>query len=105
MVPSLLCWFMLMKILAGNDLNSISEMKTFKDAKFKIKDLGSLKYFLGLEVTRFSKCISLCQRKYALDILQDSEFLTAKLVAFPMEQNVKFSNLNIFSKILLVIKD
>lgn len=81
-------------ILASNDLNSISELKTFLDNKFRIKDLGNLKYFLWLEVARSSKSITLCQRKYALDILQDSGFLAVKSVAFPMEQNVKFSKLD-----------
>jgi hypothetical protein len=33
---------------------------------------GSAKYFLGLEIAQSSKGISLCQRKYALEILEDS---------------------------------
>ena len=38
---------------------------------FEVKDLGRLKYFLGIEVARCGKGIALCQRKYTLDLLYD----------------------------------
>lgn len=37
-------------ILVGNDLSMIIDFKAVIDKKFKIKDLGQLKYFLGLKV-------------------------------------------------------
>lgn len=58
---------------------------------FGIKDLGQLKYFLGLEVTRSNVGLSICQRKFTLDILTDSGFLGAKPVRTPIEQNLKLN--------------
>lgn len=37
-------------ILAGNSLEEFARIKSILDISFKIKDLGKLKYFLGLEV-------------------------------------------------------
>ena len=73
--------------LTRNDPKCIHELKTLLDAKFGLEDLGSLKYFLGLEVARSDKRISLNQRKYALEILQDTSHLGSRLVKTPMEQN------------------
>lgn len=37
-------------ILTGNHLEEINFVKSFLDQQFKIKDLGEVKFFLGLEV-------------------------------------------------------
>ena len=39
-------------IITGNDMASISLLKSFLHGQFHTKDLGMLKYFLGIEVMR-----------------------------------------------------
>lgn len=56
-----------------------------------MKDLGHLKYFLGLEDARNKSGFYVCQRKYALDIISETGLLGAKPVDFPMEQNHKLA--------------
>ena len=70
-------------ILIGNSPFEITSIKQLLHHKFCIKDLGKLKYFLGLEVSRTSKGIHICQ-KYALDILFESGMLASKPCSTPM---------------------
>ena len=46
-------------IITGNDAAYVVNLKQVLDQKFGIKDLGSLKYFLGLEIARGAKGISI----------------------------------------------
>ncbi|MCI03672.1 hypothetical protein A2U01_0024712 [Trifolium medium] len=52
-----------------------------------MKDLGLLKYFLGVEVAKSPAGIFLCQRKYALDIISEVGLLGSKPMETPLEQN------------------
>lgn len=56
-------------ILAENSLKEFGRIKGILDSTFKIKDLGPLKYFLGLEVSQAKFGITICKRKYCLDLL------------------------------------
>ncbi|RVW34622.1 Retrovirus-related Pol polyprotein from transposon RE1 [Vitis vinifera] len=53
--------------------------------EFEIKDLGTLRYFLGMEVARSSKGIFVSQRKYTLDMLKETGMLGCKPSNTPMD--------------------
>ena len=76
-------------IITENNSKAIDDIKSFLGSYFKLKDLCSLKYFLGVEVARFKISISINQMKYTVDILQEADLFGAKLAKFPMEQNFK----------------
>ena len=54
--------------------------------------MGSLKYFLGIDVAQDIARLFLCQWKYALDILIETGMLACKPSSFPMEQQHKLSS-------------
>ncbi|RVX20745.1 Retrovirus-related Pol polyprotein from transposon TNT 1-94 [Vitis vinifera] len=53
--------------------------------EFEIKDLGNLKYFLGMEIARSKKGIAVSQRKYVLDLLNETGMLGCKPAETPMD--------------------
>ena len=73
-------------IVCGNDMKLVTKFKEYLGRCFRMKDLGKLKYFLGIEVGRGEEGFMLTQRKYALDIIEETGLLGAKPVATPMEQ-------------------
>ena len=58
-------------IISGNDSAALIAFKKYLCSCFHMKDLGVLKYFLGIEVSRNSNGIYLCERKYILDIVPE----------------------------------
>ena len=78
-------------LVASDNKDEIARFKLLLDQKFKLKDLGDLKYFLRLEITRSDQGIALCQRKYVLELLNDVRYLGCKPVKTLMEQNLKLS--------------
>ena len=76
-------------VLTGNSVTEMSNIKGILHSNFRIKDLGELKYFLGLEVAYSDQGISLCQRKYCLDLLQDSGLLGSRPSSTPMDNAIR----------------
>ena len=64
-------------------------MKLLLSKEFEIKDLGQLRYFLGMEVARSKHGISVSQRKYTLGLLQETGMLRSKLANTPMDPTKK----------------
>lgn len=76
-------------VVTGNDKDEISSLQQHLAFEFEMKQLGNLKYFLGIEVARSKHGIFLCQRKYILDLLSETGLRGCKPVDTPIEQNHK----------------
>ena len=76
-------------VLTGNDLEEMKLLQEYLSKEFEIKDLGSLKYFLGIEVSRSKNGIFLSQRKYTLDLLKETGMSACQLIDTPMEEGLK----------------
>ncbi|RVX00280.1 Retrovirus-related Pol polyprotein from transposon TNT 1-94 [Vitis vinifera] len=59
-------------MLRSSDQDGIQKLKQHLFTHFQTKDLGKLKYFLGIEIAQSSSGVVLSQRKYALDILEET---------------------------------
>lgn len=76
-------------IMTGDDVEAIKLLKRDLASEFEIKDLGHLKYFLGMEVARSKEGIVISQRKYILDLLKETGLLGCKPAETPMDPNKK----------------
>ncbi|RVW69951.1 Retrovirus-related Pol polyprotein from transposon RE1 [Vitis vinifera] len=74
-------------VLAGDDCNELEKLKRKLAEEFEITDLGALKYFLGMEFTRSKEGIFVNQRKYVLDLLDETSMLGCKSAETPIELN------------------
>ncbi|CAL2259327.1 unnamed protein product [Prunus armeniaca] len=76
-------------IVTGDDTVKIEELQKRLASEFEMKDLGSLKYFLGVEVTRSKHGLFLSQSKYVMDLLADTGMLDCKPDDTPIVENHK----------------
>ena len=79
-------------IVMGDSDADIDDVKLLLKQKFEMKDLGELRYFLGIEVIRSPGGIWLLQRQYGLDMLSRYGMTGCKPISVPLEQNVKLSS-------------
>jgi hypothetical protein len=73
-------------IITGDDSIEMSQLKRL-GKEFEVKNLGQLRYFLGIEIVWSPKGIVLSQRKYVLDLLSDMGMLGCRVASTPIEQN------------------
>jgi len=76
-------------IITGDDTLEIARLKKNLSKEFEVKDLGQLRYFLGIEIARSPRGIVLSQRKYVLDLLNETGMLGCRTASTPIEQNHK----------------
>ena len=81
-------------IITGDDSTGIRFLQHFLSQHFEIKDLGTLSYFLRLEVTSSSDGYYLSQAKYVSDLLSKAGITDNKTVSTPLEYNAKLTPLD-----------
>ncbi|XP_019092352.1 PREDICTED: uncharacterized protein LOC109129155 [Camelina sativa] len=74
-------------VICGNDAYMLRQFKDYLSRCFSMKDLGKLKYFLGIEMSRASDGIFISQRNYALDIVSDYDLADSRFAFTPLEKN------------------
>ena len=79
-------------IVTSNDKGEQAKLKERLAKEFEIKDLGELKYFLGIEVVYSKAGIFLSRRKYVLDLLTETGLIGGKGAKIPIESNCKLWN-------------
>ncbi|CAA7409502.1 unnamed protein product [Spirodela intermedia] len=75
-------------IIFGPSLDALNSLNLFLNSKFRLKDLGQLKYFLRLKISRSTIEIVLSEFHYTLQLLEENDFLTSK-PSTPMDSKVK----------------
>lgn len=78
-------------ILTGSDSTAIDRLIKALSEDFPIKELGNLKFFLGIEVTTLPHGIHLSQHRYISDILQRTNMTLAKPITSPMASSPPLS--------------
>ena len=79
-------------ILAGDNILELACLKKRLAEEFEIKDLGPLRYFLGMEIARNKYGIFVSQRKYVLDLLKEIGLLGCKPTDTPVNCNAKITD-------------
>jgi len=79
-------------IITGDDEIEKQTLKERLATQFEMKDLGKLKYILGIEVACSRQGIFFSQRKYILDLLKETGKLGCKTTEVPIEQNHRIGN-------------
>uniref|UniRef100_A0A3Q7HQ83 Reverse transcriptase Ty1/copia-type domain-containing protein n=1 Tax=Solanum lycopersicum TaxID=4081 RepID=A0A3Q7HQ83_SOLLC len=80
-------------LITGSDPSLIQDTKQVLHNHFKIKDLGELRYFLGIEFCRSASGIVMSQRKYALELISEAGLAGAQPVSTPLECNLNYQRL------------
>ncbi|XP_019225132.1 PREDICTED: uncharacterized protein LOC109206730 [Nicotiana attenuata] len=79
-------------LVIGNNQQLIQAARDSLQKKFKMKDLGELRFFLGIEFARSKAGILMNQCKYTLDLISNSGLGGEKPVSTPLEVNQKLTS-------------
>ena len=78
-------------VITRSDSKGISSLKSFLQSQFHTKELGMLRYFLGIEVMRSKHGIFLSQMKHVFDLLSETRKLGVNPCSSPMVPDVQLT--------------
>lgn len=78
-------------LLAGSSIDKINELRSMLSHNFHMKDLGEIRYFLGLEVHRYANGFFISQKKYVMDLLKEYHITAVTPSKLPMETHLKLT--------------
>ena len=76
-------------VVIGKYPDERKALQSYLSSEFEMKDIGHLKYFLGIEVSQSDKGIFLSKRKCALDLLQETSMSARQPADTPVEEGLK----------------
>ena len=78
-------------IITRNNLKEIKGLEEHLDKNFEVKQLGPLRYFLGIEFARSNEGILMTQQKYILELLEETKHTNFHINETPIEVNHKLT--------------
>ncbi|GKD42492.1 retrovirus-related pol polyprotein from transposon TNT 1-94, partial [Tanacetum coccineum] len=78
-------------IITGDDCDGIELLKAALSHRFALKDLGLLRYFLGIEVASSPKGYLLSQSKYIADLFDRARMTDNKIADIPIDAKAKYT--------------
>ncbi|CAL8176533.1 unnamed protein product [Prunus armeniaca] len=81
-------------IVTGHSSAEISSFIDLLCSKFDSRKMGDLSFFLGMEILRTPKTISLSQTRYALDLLKKFNMELCKPCPTPLSSSTRLSSLD-----------
>ena len=86
-------------IATGAHAEDIDSFKRVVSAHFRMSDLGTLSYYLDIEVRQRKEVLTLGQSAYTSKLLERSGMAECKPCVTPMEERLKLKKANIVAKV------
>lgn len=78
-------------LLAGSSIDKNNDLRSILSYNFHMKDLGELRYFLGLEVHSSTAGFFFSQKKYVLNLFKEYHTSDVTPSNLPMETHLKLT--------------
>ncbi|PHU29232.1 Polygalacturonate 4-alpha-galacturonosyltransferase [Capsicum chinense] len=76
-------------IPTGTDSEEITMLKNYLHKTFRLKDLGQLHYFLGMEVLNTEGGVIISQRKFTMDLIKEYNCFDYSSMSSPLDSTIK----------------